>query len=172
MKEERGGFGREVYAVLQPAGGCRRGGTKMVEGIKTAVLWRYLLSLRFRGTVPPRFHGNYYFRWKIPRVMNEVPRAVVSQSNFSRWERSCLIFRLLIFFPSLLFNVAWKLRKWFRSSIQLALRNKKIRVIRCPITFLLPNLTFVVHRNINFIVTFTFWWEYITLFYSYTEKKD
>lgn len=40
MKGERGrrGFGREVYAVLQPAGGCRRSGTKMVEGIKTAVL--------------------------------------------------------------------------------------------------------------------------------------
>lgn len=45
MKKERGrgGFGREVCAALQPArrgaaGGCRRGGTKMVEGIKTAVL--------------------------------------------------------------------------------------------------------------------------------------
>jgi len=70
---------------------------------------------------------------------------IISAGKFSEWwtkfpvpsyrnqtfrdGRSCLIFRLLIFFSSLLFNVAWKLQKWFRSSIQLALRNKKIRVV-------------------------------------------
>lgn len=87
---QRDSFGREVCAALPrpSSGGCRRGGTKMVEGIKTAPR-RYLLSLRFRG-LPRRFHGNYYFRWKILRVMNQVSRAstdVVSQSNFSRWEK-------------------------------------------------------------------------------------
>jgi hypothetical protein len=77
----------------------RRGGTKMVEGIKTALLRRYLLSLRFCG-LPRRFHGNYYFRWKILRVMNQVPRAstgVVSQSNFSRWEKPPDLSTLLFF---------------------------------------------------------------------------
>lgn len=81
-------FSRSTFQFVRPCN-RRRSGTKMVEGIKTAVLRRYLLSLRFRG-LPRRFHGNYYFRWKILRLMNQVPRAstdVVSQSNFSRWEK-------------------------------------------------------------------------------------
>jgi len=64
--------------------------------------------------------------------MNEVPRAataVVLQSNFSRWEKLPDL-SPSYFFLSLLFNVAWELWKLFRSSIQLALRNKNIRIIR------------------------------------------
>lgn len=65
--------GKFVCGPVQPPRGCRYGGTKMVEGIKTAVLdVTYCPS--GSANCPRRFHRNYYFRWKILQVMNEVPR--------------------------------------------------------------------------------------------------
>lgn len=143
MKEERERKGKGWGPVeLRPGSlrgpattgwmlGC--GGTKMVEGIKTAVPPTLLTVPQVPRTVPPFLRELLFPLENSPRMMNEVPRAVtvaVSQSNFSRWERSRLIFRLLFFFfffLSLLFRVAWELRKLFRSRRALCFPQQKVR---------------------------------------------
>lgn len=118
-KVGRWNFGREVCAAQQPPGGCGAEEQRWWKELRRPCSDVTYCPSGSADSVPPFLRELLFPLENFPRVMNEVPRAVtvvVSQSNFSRWERNRLIFRLfLFFFLSLLFRVAWELRKLFRS---------------------------------------------------------
>lgn len=137
---------REVCAALQPPGGCWCGGTKMVEGIKTAVLRRYLLSLWFRG-LSRHFYGNYYFRWKIlPGWWTKFPVPSPSpyrNQTFRDGREAAWSSAFLFFFFHCSLESRGNFGNYFVHAAQFASRNKKYELTYL-IRFLLLNFAIVL----------------------------
>lgn len=125
----------------------------MMEGIKTVVLRRYLLSLRFRG-LSRRFYGNYYFRWKIlPGWWTK---------NFPCRHCRRIAIKLLMgekppdlspfyfFFFYCFLESRGNFENYFVRAAQLAFRNKKYKLTYL-IRLLFLNFAIVSQRSILFL---------------------
>lgn len=130
-KMGRWNFGREVCAALQPPGGCWCRGTKMVEGIKTAVLRRYLLSLRFRGLCPAISTGIIISAGKFfsgdERSSPRRHRRRIAIKLFAMGEKPPDLPSFSFFFFHCSLESRGNFGNYFVHAAQFAFRNKKVR---------------------------------------------